>query len=69
MDTHFLTVPILAIQNLPAADEPTVSWFELGMGAVVIAVAFASLSFWYVAINRLIRKQELIPYRLSLIHI
>ena len=65
MDTHFLTVPILAIQNLPAADEPTVSWFELGMGAVVIAVAFASLSFWYMAINRLIRKQELIPYRRS----
>ena len=65
MDIHFLTVPILAIQNLPAADKPTVSWLELGMGAVVIAIAFASLSFWYMAINRLIRKQELIPYRRS----
>ena len=65
MNTHFLTQTILAIQNLPVADDPTVSWFELGMGAVVIAVAFASLSFWYMAINRLIRKQQLIPYRRS----
>ena len=65
MDIHYLTAPILAIQNLPAADEPTASWFEWGLWAVVIAVAFASLSFWYVAINRLIRKQELIPYRRS----
>ena len=65
MDIHHLIQPILAIQNSPAGDEPTVSWFELGLGAVGIAVVFASLSFWYVAINRLIRKQELIPYRRS----
>ena len=65
MDTHYLTQPVLAIQNLPAADEPTFSWVELGMGIVVVAIAFASLRFWYMAINRLIAKQELIPYRRS----
>ena len=57
MDIHHLIQPILA-----ATDEPIVSWVELGL---VIMVGVASLSLWAMALIRLIRGQELIPYRRS----
>jgi len=65
VNTHHLTQPILAIQNLPAAENPTAFWVELGLSILVITVGIVSLVFWAIAVRRLVFKQELIPYRRS----
>ena len=65
MDLQPATQMHLATGNLIAAFESSAAWIEWGFGIVVIAIAVASINFWYMAIVRLKRKQELIPYQRS----
>ena len=50
--------------HLAAITTPA-EWAEWGFGIVMIAIAVVSLNFWYMAIVRFKRNQELIPYQRS----
>ena len=64
MDIQTATQLPLVAGLAAVTDDPT-SVVELVFKLLVIAVGLASLYFWYIAFNRLIAKQELIPYQRS----
>ena len=63
MNLQTATPMQLAAANIAA--ESTSAWVEWALGAVVMAVAVASLFFWFIAFKRLSQNQELIPYQRS----
>ena len=65
MDLQTAMQPHIATGNLLAAIGTPAEWAEWVLGILMIAIGVVSLNFWYMALVRFKRKQELIPYQRS----